>query len=305
MTARQGALLGAVALIWGSSYLLIKYALEAFSPGEVVFLRVGLSSVALVAYCLLRGGRLRAALGAGARRPLEVLLLGTVSIAVPFVLITYGERSVPVGLTAILLSPAPIFVAALAPLLDVSERLGSREWLGLGAGLAGIALLVGVESIGSLAQFLGAMAMIGAALCYALAGYLVKRRWAGVPSEVTSALSVSAAALVTLPVALLTAHGGSPGGRAIWTTTVLGLVNTALAFVIFYRLIGEIGAGRSALVTYLAPPVSLALGVIFRGEAITLAVIAGLALILGGVAVASRARAAPALSPSGTAPRPP
>lgn len=305
MTPRQGTLLGALALIWGSSYLLIKYSLEAFSPAEVVFFRVGLSALALVPYCLLRGGPLRAGLRAGARRPGDVALLGLVSIAAPFLLISFGEKIIPVGLTAVLLSPVPIFVAVLAPALDVTERLHGRGWVGLGLGLAGIALLVGIESIGSLDQFLGALAMLGSALCYAGAGFLVKRRWAGVPSEVTSAWSVTAAALITLPVALLTAHTGTPGLRAVWTTAVLGLVNTALAFVIFYRLIGEVGAGRSALVTYLTPPFSLAFGILFKGESLTLPILAGLALILGGVALASRPGAAPGLSPSGTAPPPP
>lgn len=308
MTPRQATLLGIVALVWGSSYLLIKYSLEAFSPAEVVFFRVGLSAVALVPYCLLRGGAVRNGFAAAARRPADVALLGLVSIAAPFLLISYGEKIVPVGLTAVLISPVPIFIAVLAPALDVTERLHGRAWLGLVAGLAGIALLVGVESIGSVDQFLGALAMLGAALSYAGTGFLVKRRWAGVPSEATTAWSVTAAALLTLPLALLTVHGGTPGLRAVWTTLVLGWVNTALAFVIFYRLIGEVGAGRSALVTYLTPPFSLAFGIAFKGESLTVPILAGLALILGGVALASRPGApppAPALSPSGTAPPPP
>jgi drug/metabolite transporter (DMT)-like permease len=306
VTPRQSALLGCVALIWGSSYLLIKYSLEAFSPAEVVFLRGALAALVLLPLCYLRGGAARAALGIGPRHPGRVLAIGVLFVAAPFLLISYGERVVPVGLTAVLISPAPIFIAAFAPLLDPSERLRRAQWAGLGVGLGGIALLVGVESIGTLDQFLGAMAMIGAAACYAGASYLVKRQWAGVPSLATSAWAVTAGAIIVLPVAILTAHGGTPGGRAIWTTIVLGPVNTGLAFVIYYGLIGEIGAGRAALVTYLTPPFSLAFGLIFKDERITLAVLAGLTLILAGVALASRTAGAvaatAAVSPSGTSP---
>jgi drug/metabolite transporter (DMT)-like permease len=303
VTPRQAGLLGVVALVWGSSYLLIKYALEGFSPGEMVFLRAALSAAALVPLCWLRGGATRGALRAGIRRPRPALAVGLLFIAAPFVLISYGEKVVPVGLTAILISPAPIFIAAAAPLVDDDERLAGSQWLGLVAGVTGIALLVGVESIGSLDQFLGAMAMVGAAACYAAAGYVVKLAFAGVPSLVTSALAVSTAALITLPLALATASGATPGAGAIVATVVLGLVNTALTFVIYYGLIGEIGAGRAALVTYLTPPVSLALGIVFRDEAITAAVIAGLALILAGVWLASRNPRG--VSRGGTAPPPP
>jgi drug/metabolite transporter (DMT)-like permease len=300
VTPRQSALLGCVALIWGSSYLLIKYSLESFSPAEVVFLRAALAALVLMPLCYLRGGAARAALRIGPEHPGRVLAVGMLFVAAPFLLISYGEHVVPVGLTAVLISPAPMFVAAFAPLFDPTERLRRAQWLGLVVGLGGIALLVGVESIGSLDQFLGAMAMIGAAASYAGAGFLVKRQWAGVPSVATSAWAVTAGAIIVLPLAILTAHGGAPGGRAIWATIVLGPVNTGLAFVIYYGLIGEIGAGRAALVAYLTPPFSLAFGVIFRDERITLAVIAGLVLILAGVALASRPAPAVAVSPSGT-----
>jgi drug/metabolite transporter (DMT)-like permease len=296
-------MLAAVAAIWGSSYLLIKYALEGFSPAEVVFLRSALAAATLLPLCWVRSDATRAALRTGRHRPMGILVVGLLFVAAPFLLISYGEKVVPVGLTAILISPAPIFVAALAPLVDDDERLAGRQWLGLAAGIAGIAVLVGVESIGTLEQFLGALAMIGAAACYAAAAYMVKLRFARQPSVVTSAFAVTAGAVITLPLALATAVHGAPSMRAVLATLVLGPVNTGLAFVIFYALIGEIGAGRSALVAYLTPPFSLAFGVVFRDESITLAVVAGLALILGGVALASRAPAS--ASRARSAPPPP
>ena len=158
------------------------------------------------------------------------------------------------------------------------------------AGLAGVALVVGVESISTLEQFLGAMAMVGAAAFYALGGFVVKRRYGRLTSIQASFVSISVASLWTLPAAVATAPSEMPGLGAIASVVALGVVGTALAFVIFYKLIAEVGAGRASLVSYLAPGVALFYGAVFLDEAITVAAIAGLVLILGGVALASRPR---------------
>ena len=167
-----------------------------------------------------------------------------------------------------------------------------------------MALLVGVESIGTLGQFLGALAMIGAAGFYALSSFMVKSTYRAVPALTTSFISVGAGCLLTLPVAAATPPDHAPGLRSVLALIGLGALGTAIAFVIFYALIGEIGAGRAALVSYLVPPISLAYGAILLDERITVAAIGGLMLILAGVALASRAprtapegAEAPAVSP--------
>jgi drug/metabolite transporter (DMT)-like permease len=287
VTPRQAALLGVLAALWGSSYLLIKYALAGFSPGEVVWGRAAIAALVLVPVCLGRPAT-RAALRATARRPRPVLLLGLLAVATPFLLISYGETAVASGLTAIFIAPSPIFVAALAPLLDPSERLRPAGWAGLAVGLAGVALLVGVESLGSLDELLGSIAILTAALSYALGSYVVKDRFAGVPPIAASACSLTAAALLVTPVAAATARGSAPGLGAVAALVALGAAHTALAFVIFYELIANVGAGRANLVSYLTPPFALAYGASLRGEPITPASLGGLALILAGVALASR-----------------
>jgi drug/metabolite transporter (DMT)-like permease len=161
-------------------------------------------------------------------------------------------------------------------------------------GLAGVALVVGVESISTLGQFLGALAMIGAAMSYALSSFVVKRRYRGLTAVQTSLVSISVASLLTLPFAAATLPDEMPGLGAVAAVVALGVVGTALAFVIFYKLIAEVGAGRASLVSYLAPGVALFYGGVFLDEAVTAAALAGLALILGGVAVASRPRHRPA-----------
>ena len=289
MAPRHIGLLAALAAVWGGSYLLIKYALEGFEPAVIVWVRCVLAGVVLYAVMRLRGGGAEArAAGAELRaRPGRALLLGTVAIALPFNLITFGELEVPSGLTAVLIAPASLFVAAFAPFLDVSEKVRSSALGGMFMGLAGVALLVGVESVHSLGEFLGSLAMIGAAACYALSSFVVKR-YKGQTAATTSFISIAVASVLTLPGAIATAPSEVPGLRAVLAIAALGVVGTALAFVIFYKLIAETGAGRASLVSYLAPGVALFYGALLLDEPITAASIGGLALILGGVALASR-----------------
>ncbi|HEX2410914.1 MAG TPA: DMT family transporter [Solirubrobacteraceae bacterium] len=289
MSARHVALLSALAAIWGGSYLLIKYALEDLSAPMIVWARTAIAALVLL---VALGGTARGAVADMRRRPGWAMLLGTLAVTAPFLLITFGEHEVPSGLTAVLISPAALFVALFAPFIDPSEKIGRVQAVGMFIGLAGVALVVGVESISTFAQFLGAMAMVGAAAFYALGGFVVKGRYKRLTSMQASFVSISVAAITTLPIAVATAPSEVPGLRAILAVLVLGAVGTALAFVIFYKLIAETGAGRASLVSYLAPGVALFYGAVFLDEAITVAAIAGLVLILGGVALASRRRAA-------------
>ena len=294
MSPRHAGLLAALAAIWGASYLLIKYALEDFSPGEIVFLRTALAAAVLVLVIRLQGGAAWAALrGTSRGMPGKAMLLGFTAVAAPFLLITFGEEEVPSGLTAVLIAPASLFVAAFAPFLDRSEAIDRSQAGGLFLGLAGVALLVGVETIHSLPEFLGAVAILAAAALYALSSFVVKGPFADVPAITSSAISVGVGALMTLPLAALTMTGETPGLRAVLSVVGLGVVGTALAFVIFYLLIAEIGAGRASLVSYLAPGVALFYGAVFLDEPIGWAAVIGLALILGGVATAGRRRVVP------------
>jgi drug/metabolite transporter (DMT)-like permease len=295
MSARHIGLLSALAAIWGGSYLLIKYALEDLSAPMIVWARVAVAAVVLLVL-------IRATMGAGAvrtvghelrDRPRSGLLLGTLAVALPFMLITLGELEVPSGLTAVLISPASLFVALFAPWIDPSERIDRRQALGMIMGLGGVALVVGVESVQTVGQLLGALAMLGAAALYALSSFVVKRRYGHLAAMQTSLASITVAAVLTLPVAVATLPSSMPGARALLAVLVLGAVGTALAFVIFYKLINEVGAGRASLVSYLAPGVALFYGALLLDEAITVAAIAGLVLILAGVAIASRKRVSP------------
>ncbi len=295
MSPRHAGLLGALAAIWGGSYLLIKYALEDLSAPMVVWGRVVIAAVVLLVALRITGGS-AAVRGAGRdlrERPRTALLLGVLAVALPFMLITLGELEVPSGLTAVLISPASLFVALFAPFIDPSERINRRQAMGMLMGLGGVALVVGVESVQSVGEFLGALAMIGAAVCYALSSFVVKGRYGHMAAMQTSLISITVTSVVLAPVALATLPSSLPGLRASAAVLVLGAVGTALAFVIFYKLINEVGAGRASLVSYLAPAVALGYGAVLLDEEITAAALVGLALILAGVYIASRRSVSP------------
>ena len=130
----------------------------------------------------------------------------------------------------------------------MTEKVRSSALGGMFLGLAGVALLVGVESVHSLGEFLGSLAMLGAAACYALSSFVVKR-YKGLTSVTTSFISILVASVLTLPAAIATAPSEMPSLRPLLSVLALGVVGTALAFVIFYKLIAETGAGRASLVS--------------------------------------------------------
>jgi drug/metabolite transporter (DMT)-like permease len=301
VSARQISLLAALAAIWGGSYLLIKYALDGFSAAAIVSFRCLLASAVLYAALRATGAAKRAPADLKAR-PKWALILGLTAVAIPFLLITFGEHVVPSGLTAVLISPASLFVALFAPAIDPSERIDRRQAVGMGLGLLGVAMVVGIESVSTADEFLGALAMIGAAAFYGLSTFVVKGRFGHLASMQTSWISVTVAGVVTLPIAVATTPGHTPTLGAAAALLVLGVLGTALAFVIFYKLINEIGAARASLVSYLAPGVALFYGAVFRDEAITLAAVGGLVLILAGVYIASRRKKAPARVAAAAAP---
>ena len=292
MSPRQIGLLAALSAIWGGSYLLIKYALEDLSAPMIVWSRVAVAAVVLLVLIrtTMGSGALRQVANELRARPRSALLLGTLAVALPFTLITLGELEVPSGLTAVLISPASLFVALFAPWIDPSERIDRRQGVGMVLGLAGVALVVGVESVQTVGQLLGALAMVGAAASYGLSSFVVKRRYGHLAAMQTSLVSILVTTVLTAPLALATLPSAMPGARALLSVLVLGAVGTALAFVIFYKLINEVGAGRASLVAYLAPGVALFYGALLVDEAITPAAIAGLVMILGGVALAGRRR---------------
>ena len=295
MTPRQLAMLAGVSAIWGASYLLIKIALDGIAPSMIVFARVLLAALLLYVVILIRGGEDRAALRWLRRHPTRTLVQGTLAVATPFMLISLGETQISSGLTGVLISPGPLFIALLAPKIDPTEKVDRRAGLGVAIGFGGVALLIGVDTIHSAGELLGALAMVGAALAYGLGAMYARLKFRGVPPLVVSFAACGVAAALTLPPALATLGENSPDAGEIAAVVSLGAIGTAIAFYLYFGLIGEVGAGRAALCGYLIPPLALAYGAVLLDEQITPASIAGLVLILAGVALASGEREGPAV----------
>ncbi len=290
MTPRQVGQLILLAALWGGVFLLVKYALADFSPVEVAFFQAAIGALGLFAIVSIEGGEARAKLKDILRRPGPALLLGALAIAAPFMLIALGELTVPSGLAGVLASTTPMFIALFAPMLDRSMMLNRRQGAGLIVGLVGVALVVGAHFIGSLGELFGALALLGAAASGALSSFIVKLQYKdkGIPPSTTSFFSLGIGALLTLPVAAITAPRELPGARAVLAVIVLGLVCTALAFMLYYSLIDQIGEERASLATYLTPAFALLYGVLLLGESLTVASVIGLVLIIAGAEITLR-----------------
>ena len=188
-----------------------------------------------------------------------------------------------------LTSTTPVFIALFAPLLDPTTEINSRQDAGL-VGLLGVGLVVVAYLAGSLGQFLGALALLGAAASGALSSFVVKLHYEdkGIPASTTSFFALGVASLLTLPVALITAPRELPGIRAVLAVIVLGLVCTALGYMLYYRLIGHVGEARAALANYVTPAFALFYGVLLLGETLTIWAVLGLLLIIVGAEVTLR-----------------
>jgi drug/metabolite transporter (DMT)-like permease len=285
MERRSWLLLLTLGAIWGASYLFIKIGLRDLSPSMVAFVRIALAALVLMPIAVSRG-----ALGGVRSRAGWLALLGAVQVAGPFVLISAGEEEISSSLAGILVASAPLFTALLAVWVDHEERSQGLRLGGVLVGFAGVALLLGVDLGSSGSALLGGLAVVLASLGYAIGGFLVKHRLSGMAPLGMSAAVMVASAIFLLPPALLTAPTAAPGLGPAAAVFVLGVLGTGIAFVIFYELIGSVGPARAFLVTYIAPGFAVVYGAVLLSEQVTVATVAGLALILSGSWLAAEGR---------------
>ncbi len=278
MSARAWAVFAAMSVIWGTPYLLIKVALEGGAPPLlVVWGRVLIAAVVLLILAA-RAGTLPA-LREHAR---WVLAFAAIEIAGPFTLITYGEQRIPSSLAAILIATVPLIIAVIALAFDTSERLSGSRTLGLLIGFAGVLALVGIDASRHPHELLGVVALLLAAVGYALGPLVLRHGLAGLDPRASMGSSLAVAALLIAPAALAGLPGKAPGAGSVLAIVGLGLVCTALAFVLYTVLIEEAGASRASVITYVNPVVAVALGVALLGERLGAGSVAGLLLIVAG-----------------------
>jgi drug/metabolite transporter (DMT)-like permease len=279
-----------LALVWGASYLFIKLGLEGgLDPVFLVFVRLALASAVLVPIALHRNAlaplRSRGRIG-------RLFVLTAMQVAIPFALITYGERHIASGLAGVLVATAPIFTAILIALgVGVEARMTTWSAIGVIVGLVGVALLFGVDLTGSAEEALGGGMVVLAGFGYAIGAIYLRRHFLDVQPVGVAAASMTASALLTLPIALFQLPGEVPEFKAWAAVLALGVLGTGLAFLIFYTLIAGVGASKASLVAYLAPGFALVYGALFLDEAITAGAVGGLVLILAGSWLAADGRA--------------
>ena len=290
-------LLAAVAVLRGASYLPTAWALDELAPLAVVAAQVAAAAAAALLLLALRPHARAEARALVLGRPGAVLLLGATQTAAPLLLVAVALERVPTGLTAVLIAATPLFVALLGVLAG-GGRPRPLPLLGLAVGIVGVALVAGLGSGGLRIDAVGGLAALGAALAYAAGALVVRGSFAGVSASATGALAVLGALPFALPPLLLALPAAAPGARALGAVALLGVAALTLAVVLFVRLVQLAGPQRALLVTYLNPAVALLLGSVVEGERITPRALGGLALILAGVALGSRA---PAAAPSAAA----
>jgi drug/metabolite transporter (DMT)-like permease len=269
-------------LIWGLPYLFIRVAVAHMSPGSLVFLRTAGASLLLLPLAGARG-MIQPVL----RHWRPIIAFSLIEVVVPWLLLSDAERKLSSSLAGLLVAAVPLIGAALAFFSSHGERMGGRQLAGLGIGIVGVGCLVGLD-LGQLN--LGAIAeMVLVSIGYATGPVILSRWLSGLPGLGVIAVAMSVSTVVLLPLFLLRPPHDVPG-RAIASVVVLILVCTALAFVLFFQLIAEIGPTRSTVITYVNPAVAVLLGVLVLSERLTLGMMVGFPLILLGSVLAARTR---------------
>ncbi|HEV7192016.1 MAG TPA: DMT family transporter [Jatrophihabitantaceae bacterium] len=280
MTRRSWALFAAMCVIWGIPYLLIRVAVRDVEPGTLVFARTAIGGLILLPFAVVRGG-FRPVL---ARWRALVAFTG-IELAVPWLFLGNAEKHLSSSLTGLLVAAVPLIGVLVARLLGTDDRVDLARGAGLLLGLTGVATLVGLDvgqlSAGPLLELLAVV--VG----YAVAPVIMSRRLADLPSipVVSASLLLCAAGYLPYAATHVPAHVHATGVASI---VVLGVVCTAIAFIVFFALIADIGPARAVVITYVNPAVAVLLGVALLGEHFTLGMGIGFPLILVGSVLAAR-----------------
>jgi len=266
-------------VLWGMPYLFIKVAVDdGVPPAFLAWVRVALAAV-LLGVLAWRAGLLPSLRG----RWRWIATYALVEIVVPFPLIAAGEQWVSSSLAAILIAAVPLIIAVLALRFDHSERVDGGRLVGLLVGFAGVVALVGIDVAGNADELLGTAAILVAAVGYAAGPMIMRNHLGDLDPRALMAASLALAALALTPAALVAPpESGALTTEAVVALVVLGVFCTATAFVLFGHLVLEVGAGKAAVITYVAPVVAVALGVAVLGERPGVGAVAGLLLIIAG-----------------------
>jgi drug/metabolite transporter (DMT)-like permease len=269
--------------MWGSSYLFIKLAVDDFGTFTLVALRLAVGAALLWVVVRLAGQELpreRRMYG-------HLLVMACVNIVIPFALITWAERSVDSSIAAILTAAVPLFAIVFAPLILHDEPIRVNGVIGLAIGFAGVVVLVS-RNLGAIGSAItGEIALLGAALSYALGAVYSRHNMRGVRPMIPAVFQVTFAMLIAGTIAIVFEHpwDARPDAQAVFSIAWLGLLGSGLAYLANFRLLANWGATRTTLVAYVIPVVGIVLGFLVLSEPVDMRLLLGTGLVVGGVAL--------------------
>jgi drug/metabolite transporter (DMT)-like permease len=283
MSGSDWLLLVLLSVIWGGGFVLAKIAVAELPPLSIVLGRVVIAAATLHLLVLATGQRMPGDL----RLWRDFLIMGLLNNAIPFSLIFWGQKEIGSGLAAILNAATPLFTVLVAHAFTADEKATPAKLGGVVLGIIGVTLMIGLDFAGGLGtHLLSELAVIGATISYAFAG-VFGRRFRGRPPLVVAAGQLTGSSALILPLALIVDHPWTlpmPSTGTIAAIIGLALLSTALAYVIFFRILARAGATNLLLVTFLIPVSALMLGIAFLGETLGAHQFAGMLLIGLGLA---------------------
>jgi drug/metabolite transporter (DMT)-like permease len=284
MSPYEWLLLIILSILWGGSFFFVGIAVEALPPLTIVTLRVFLAAIALLAIVYFTGLRMPSSPTVW----IAFIGMGVLNNVIPFTLIVWGQTHIASGLASILNATTPLFTVVAAHFLTRDEKMSKLKVLGVVFGLAGVAIMIGDEALGGLGDsILAQFAVLGAAISYSLAGIYGRRfRQLGIKPVVTATGQVTASSLILIPLAIFYDRPFTlPMPELdIWLAIVaLALFSTALAYILYFRILSTAGATNVLLVTLLVPVSAILLGTAILGEQLELKHMIGMGLISIGL----------------------
>ena len=278
MGATEWGLLLFLSILWGGSFFFIKVAVSELAPFSVVLCRVAIGAMLLAIAVRASGHEFPATLDGW----VPYAVMGLLNNVVPFSLITWGEQVIGSGLASVLNASTPLFGAIIAHVLTADEKLSGNRLAGVLVGIAGVAVLIGPSGFDLRAgPLLGAAAVLCASISYGCSSVWGKR-FRGVPALTTSCCQLTCSSLMMLPLVLVFDKPWLrpvPSAQVLLSVAGLGIISTALAYVIFFTILRRAGASNVVLVTLLVPLTATALGIFFLNESLRPTDLAGAALI--------------------------
>ena len=283
MTRKSWSLFAAVGFLWGIPYLLIRVAVRDFSPAMVVFSRVLIGGLILVPLALRQKS-----FGAALKNFKYIFLYAAFEIMGPWFLITKAEMKISSGLAGLLVATVPIWATIYASITGDKTVWHHKRLMGLVIGFVGLVAVVGIESLSGKNSIWAIFSILVAAVGYALAPNMIMKKLPHVSGLAINALAMTMATVVYVPFAIIQWPTGHVSRDSLLSVIALGIFPTAMAFVVFFAVLKEIGPARASLVTYLNTAFAVVLGVLILSEPLTLGIIIGLPLVLAGSYFASR-----------------